>query len=184
MAKCGACGGSSGGCGCVLQNAQDGTENLNPSIQVLGAGTPANPFSSQLYVSSDSTFVPVYTGLTIGAGGTNATAYRCIGKEVTAIHVIVLGTSFVLPTSIVVPLHPRFPLIVSHGANRPIGVCNLEDVSAAAQYSGVLSGRPSVNELQMNPMGVSGVRAAFSPTVPFTWAAGDKIEFLFKYTTR
>lgn len=184
MAKCGSCGGTSG-CGCLLNGSQavDGGANSNPSIAMAGAGTPTNPYIPSLAFDSDTSYVPTIAGFTLGTGGSNATAYRRFGKEVTAIHVLILGTGFVLPSTLVIPLHPKYPLVVSYGTNRPIGVCNLEDVSATSQYMGILSGSGSPLNVQMNAMGASGIRTALSATVPFTWAAGDKLEFLFKYTT-
>lgn len=185
MAKCGG-GCSNGSCQCTLTGGNDGGANQTPSTTFAGGGGAANPYSVQLATTLDTTYVPTVTGLTLGSGGSVVTRIERVGKEVTYSVVITLGTGFVLPATPIVPLPPGLPFRNGVSAGRILGLGTLFDLSATSSYAALVSGAGSTQAalaVQVNAMGVSGQRTALGAAVPFTWAVGDTIEFVLKYTT-
>jgi hypothetical protein len=182
MAKCAGCGSQSGGCGCVVGDAADGGANNTPSITGSGAGTAANPYRFALGRSGNGPVGIVVPGLTLGSGGTATLTNQRVGKEVTASAVITLGTGFALPATLSVPLDSGLPMFAVAAAGRILGVGTLFDVSASAAYTLLLVSDGTANNIQLYAMGANGQRAALTASSPITLAAGDTLEFVFKYT--
>lgn len=183
MAKCGSCGGQNGGCGCVMGPASDGGAGNTPSVVFEGAGTNATPYRAKLNHDGWGTTAQPIAGFTPGTGGSAAFNSTVVGKEVTVSFAMVLGTGFVLPASPVVPLDARLPMAVyPAAAGRILGVGTILDVSASAIYTLLVCSDGTANNLVLYAMGASGQRILLGPSSPFVFAAGDTIEFIYKYT--
>ena len=182
MAKCSACNRPSTS-QASFQNAQDGGANGTYSIAVAGAGTAALPISFALAATLDTGYVPTIAGLTVGTGGALTTRVERVGKEVTFTFSLTLGTGFVLPLTLVVPLPASLPMRSAVRAGRIIGQAGIVDVSPANQYQGLIAGNGDATNLVVGAMGTNGVRVNLTGGTPITFAAGDIIEFMFKYTT-
>lgn len=122
------------------------------------------------------TWVAYTPGVINGAAGTGATL---TGKwtqiEITTIvkAKIVLGTGFSFAGG------GGFGLTVPVNiATAVLATCTLTD-SGTASYMGVPA--PQSNYVQMFAMGASGVAVAITATVPFTYTAGDTLEFGITY---
>lgn len=181
MPKCSSCG--PGTSQAAFQNAQDGGVNGTYSLGVAGNGGATNPISYALATSLDTSYVPTIAGLTLGTSGTLTTRVERVGKEVTFTLALVLGTGFVLPLTLVVPLPPSLPMRSVVRAGRIIGQAGIVDVSPANQYQGLIAGNGDATNLVVGAMGTNGVRVNLTGGTPITFAAGDIIEFMFKYTT-
>lgn len=182
MAKCSSCGGS-GSCQCIIQGGQDGGVNSTPSTTVSGGGGSSNPYSIALAQATDSTFVPTIAGLTIGAGGSVATRSDRVGKEVTYAVTLTLGTGFVLPATLIVPLPPTLPMRAAASANRVLALGHLYDLSATANFAGLVSGNGNATAVQLNAFGANGALGSLTGGTPFVFAVGDTLGFTHKYTT-
>lgn len=150
---------------------QDGAETLSnktltaPSVNGAVGGTTFGAWTA---------YTPTIVAGTLGAGGTLTGGYQQIGKTVRFWARLTLGTSFAINPGIGVSL----PVNHIAAANRAALSCFLVD-NGTTTYAAI----PLISTTGVGAWvyGTNGQAATVTSTFPFTWVAGDYIEFAGEY---
>jgi hypothetical protein len=120
-----------------------------------------------------TTFTPNITNFGVGTGGTSTGAYVLVGKTLHIRVECVLGTSPVIGGSTF-----NMPAGFTAKSQTTVTFHILDNLSAFYVGLGFISG----STMQLYAANASGTYVgftAFSPSLPFTWAATDRIGFAF-----
>lgn len=148
--------------------------SYNEAIQAL-----ADAFSGGVAWSS---WVPTWTGLTLGNGVVVA-KYQRVGKLIVARLNIIFGTTTSVSGSIIFSLPVNRAAFAGSLGLTPIGHCRLFDTSAPATLEGVIIST-TVGTALVGVHDSSGtylVGVGTGTTTPFTWATGDEISLQIAY---
>ncbi len=168
-----------------------GTETLtnktltSPAINsgVLDAATTLGGVSGTTLAADQtawSTYTPTLTGITLG-NGTLSARYKQIGKTVRVSLSLTLGTT----TSVTSGAAVSLPVAASASNLFAGGTIRCYDTSSASIYGGVV-GFEGNNAAQLyvhitGGVGSSASLSLVNTTVPFIWAASDKLLVEFSY---
>jgi hypothetical protein len=133
-----------------------------------------NHLSEQISRTGWTSFTPGLTNLTVGSGGTATGKYAYAGKTTFFYVEATLGAS---GFSVGVVSINFSETGVTYISQHPVADVALWDNSASTVYAGSAAWT-STTTMNVRALTVSGsnvIRSALSSTVPFTWAADDKI---------
>jgi hypothetical protein len=143
-------------------------------------------YNGSTWVPWDSEWIgytPTLTGITLGTGGSAGTVahYRYEGGRVRVRVQIILGTSGMAVSSAVISL-PATAAALRHNYVAYAGVASFYDDSASNNYTAdVCANNTSTTQVILLMRGTNGLRVGVSSTVPFTWAASDRLSAEFVY---
>lgn len=178
--------------GLALGASLDATVNFSENVIVGNNGGGAQILNSSaatvsLGFNSQSTIIPVtvagdYTPLWTGSvsdpvlnNGTMTAHYVKVDKQVTANVRITMGAGTTYGSGV---WSISLPFTISASA-RAVGVALLTDAGTGLTVA-VAVGAASGTVVTIGPNGAS---SSVGPTVPFTWAVGDALEFSVTYAT-
>jgi hypothetical protein len=160
----------------TLTNKTLTSPKINEDVALTSSATELNKLDGITFTNGAWTsFVPSWTNLTVGAGGTNEGAYYQVGKLVVIRVKVILGTSPSVGAAVLtlpVAKNAAIPAVT------PIGWTSLTDTGTAGFYGLIdSSGALRLPLANSTYFGFDSVSA----TKPHTWAATDVIEFIGTY---
>ena len=148
---------------------------------IAGTGSIGCLITNRIEGLNWSTYLPSWTGLTVGNGTLSFARYSVIGKTVTVFIKLIWGST----TSISGDVSVSLPVPAFYGytsETRPTGGAEFFD-SGTARYWGFLR-FDSTTTVRLTAGLASGTylgSAEISSTVPFTWTTNDQINLAFSY---
>ena len=168
-------------CGCGVTT--DG------SIDISGSGEPGDPYVLGLASGwEDGTYTPTLSGMAIGTGGSaaNSAAYAWSGDGIGVGSLLVTGrlvfgsSGPTFPgATVTVTLPTGFQFDPTNmNARSIVGGCMFIDAGSVDCTGHLVWASATTARLMVDQVGSTyAISAATSTTVPFTWVAGDGIEW-------
>ena len=156
---------------------QNLAEDVETELAAQAASFPSTAYTSYTPTISTSTG----TAWDFGNATFLSNFYLRLGKTVFYKMFLTWGSTSVFGTGhlqISLPVAPR----VNSGTFPGAATLSFRDVSTSARYSGVFRLQNSPGPIaQLFVLGAGGLMSIVQNTAPFTWAAGDSIEFMAIY---
>jgi len=130
------------------------------------------------------TYTPTLAGITIGTGGSAASAwsYKYVLGDIRVKGGAILGSSGGAVTGVPTITIPANRVALVHPYEATAGGAVLYDTSTTTPYLVTVgTDNTNVDKVRLYPHNSGAVVSAISATVPFTWAAGDAITVDFTY---